>query len=86
MASWSQSGRLMSLTIGGSSSLEALTGALNSSTNTAREAISEIITTDIEQLNAEVAIVRAEADLLEQRARLLGLQMMPETINEDEGE
>jgi len=74
MASWNAAGRLTSLTIGSSSSLEALANSLNTSAASVRETVGEVITTDQEALNAEIALIRSQADLIEQQNRLNTLQ------------
>ena len=74
MASWTSAGRLTSLTVGSASSLEALANTLNSSASSIRDTVGEVITTDQESLNAQIAITRAQADLIEQRNRLDALQ------------
>ena len=74
MASWTSAGRLTSLTIGSSSSLEALANSLNTSATSIRETAGAIVTTDQEAINAEIALIRSQADLIEQQNRLEGLQ------------
>lgn len=74
MASWNNTGRLTSLTIGSSSSLEAIANTLNTSAESIRGTIGEVVTTDQEALNAEIALIRSQADLIEQQNRLNALQ------------
>ena len=74
MASWNAGGRLTSLTFGSSSSLEALANTLNTSAQSISGTIGSVVTTDQEALNAEIALIRSQADLIEQRNRLTTLQ------------
>ncbi|MEO1242982.1 MAG: hypothetical protein AAFX54_13830 [Pseudomonadota bacterium] len=69
-ANFSSAGRLISFTAGGSAALEALAGSLSKGVDAAASGVETSRSSDINKLNAELALTKAKADLIEQQQRL----------------